>query len=303
LAFQDAIGSGAHDYGRVYSFFDDDIRANLIAYHLEAGDDPFRGVPVGAAAALAGELGVAFDAGGPPAWVALLADGGNVGNLTTPVLDGAASAMRRVPEYSRVTFRIDQGALIVGGDSGLAARFAGEVGAELRLPVGRASYLARAAKWSGRLGTAMTGVAGVAGQWFADAGVDTPSRLGRAGTRGGALAGGSYLGAALAPGLLCGPGAPLCGAVSGVIGGVAGGYLADRLADHLPWMHAPEPAARDLGELRRQVAGSGVVVPDVAAAVDVRASGLALAATADQPAVHGQVARVVASAGVRRALP
>jgi hypothetical protein len=252
---------------------------------------------------MADELGLAFDPDGPPAWVAFLADGGSVGNLTTPVLDGAAAALRRVPEYSRVTFRIDRGVLAVDGERGLTGRFAAEVGAEVRLPVGRASYLARAAKWSGRLGTAMTGAAGVAGQWFADAGVDTPSRMGRAGTRGGALAGGSYLGAALAPGLLCGPGAPLCGAVSGVIGGVAGGYLADQVVDHLPWMHPPEPAAHDLGELRRQVAGSGAVVPEVAAAVDVRATGLALAATADQPAVHAQVARVVASAGVRRSWP
>lgn len=293
LAFQDAIGSGEHEYGRVYEFCDGDIRENLVAYHLEAGEDPFRGVPAGAAAALATELGRTFDPDGPPSWVAYLAAGGNVGNVTTPVLKGAATALRRLPEYAPVTFRIEGGVAVVDGKSALAARFAAELSAELRLPVGQASHLARAAKWSGRLGTAMTGAAGTAGQWFADAGLDTPFRLARAGTRGGALAGGSYVGAAVAPGLLCGPGAPVCGAITGIIGGVAGGYLADQAADHLPWMHPAEPAEHDLGHVRREVAGRGAVVPEVAAAVDLRASDLALAATADQAPVHDQVARLL----------
>jgi hypothetical protein len=291
-SFEDAIGSGEHDYDEVYTYDDGQVLEYLSLY-LDSGADPYRGIPEGAGSWLAAGVGLDHDQDEPPAWIGYLAAGGDIGDVMSPLLQGSADGLARLPEFASLTVRFEGAGLVVYGDEALAAAFSAQLHARVRLPVGQASRLATASTWVGRIGTGMAGVAGAADQWYADAGLPLPERVVRSGTRGAAAAGGSVAGAAIAVGVLCGPGAPACATVAGIAGAFGGSYLADWAVDLLPYMDDPEPAERDLSAVADRIAAPGHVDPGVAATVDLAASDLALGATADDPQLHAEVGRLL----------
>jgi hypothetical protein len=291
-AFKDAIGSGQHDYDEVYTF-DDGRVLEYLSLYLDPGADPYRGVTEGAGSWLAAGIGLDYDQDEPPAWIDYLAAGGTIGDVMSPLLQGSADGLSRLPQFASLTVRLEGGGLVIYGDEALAAAFSAQLHARIRLPVGQASRLATASTWVGRIGTGMAGVAGAADQWYADAGLPLGERVLRSGTRGASAAFGSVAGAWALTSLACGPGAPACATVAGIVGAFGGSWLFDEVTDELPWMDEPGPAERDLGEVRDRVAFPDAVDPAVAATVDLTASDLALGATAHDPALQLQVNRIL----------
>ncbi|HEY7069301.1 MAG TPA: hypothetical protein VH479_04265 [Acidimicrobiales bacterium] len=275
---------------------------------LDEGEDPFRGIPAGAAAQLAAGLGLDYDQSDPPAWVDYLANGGNAMEVSGLLMEGTARTLAGLPASVPVVMRIEHGSVQLFADGSVVATFTEtELLARLRVPSAGAPGLAATGRWLGRAANVLAGVAAAGGQWQADAGMGTGSRVLRAATRGGTSvlgsmaggAGGGAAGGALA-GTVCGPGAPVCSGVLGtggaILGALAGGVLGDKAADFLPWMdpHEPKPVEHDLGKLTDLIAGDGGHVdPSLSATVDLAASEMALADTASRPAYHATVASLL----------
>jgi cell division septation protein DedD len=266
-----------------------------IVGHLAQWDDPYRGVAEGAAAQLARDLGADYDPDEPPAWVDILGQGGNVADVLSPLLEGAAAAMADARPGVTITMVAESASLVVLADGSAIARFSrAELTARLMLPSANAARLSSAALWVGRAGNALAFVAGAGAQWYADAGLPTPERLGRAVVRGGGIALGGAGGGVLA-GLACGPGAPVCSTVLGITFAFGGAWLGDKFVDALPFMDSPEPGEHDLGDLTATIASEGDAEVDlqIAARADLAASDLALLATADDPALNERVTSII----------
>ena len=272
--------------------------AELRSY-LTAWPDPYLGVPEGAAAQLAADLGVRYDPRSTPAWIAYLSDGGNATNGVGPLLKSTAALMADVPGGVTVTVRIESSTVAVFEDGSIVARFSQtEVAAHFVAPSANAGKLLTASKWVGRAGFVATAFAAGGTQWHTDAGLPTGQRLGRAATRGGAVAigssGGAWLGSTV--GGACGPAAIVCSPVLGFGGGVLGAAAGKMASDHIPWMHPvrPDPGQHDLGAVREGLAAThDDVEPSLAAQSDRAAADLARAATADDPIRAGRVAALV----------
>jgi hypothetical protein len=279
-----------------------------LADELDEGEDPFRGIPEGAAAQLAQGLGLEYDQSGPPAWIDYLADGGSALEISGLLMEGTARALAGIPASVPVVLRIEHGSLQLFADGTMVATFSEvEMLARLRVPSAGAPRLAATGRWLGRVSNVLSGVAGFATQWEADEGMGSGSRVLRAATRGGTSvlgsmlggAGGGFAGGALA-GTVCGPGAPVCSGVLGtggaIVGALAGGLLGDQAADLLPWMdpHEPRPVEHDLDALTDLIAARDRHVdPGLAATVDLAASEMALADAADRPAYQATVASLL----------
>jgi hypothetical protein len=269
------------DFERVYGQPDKALVEHL-SDHLGEDDDPYRGIQPGAAQGLAEGLGVTYDQDDPPAWVSFLDRGGNTTEILGELLTGAGELVTTSAEWATISVRMEGRVVAMSGDDILAAAFAADLHARIRLPGAGGPRLRRAGRWIGRAGTAighgsnfLSAAGGSAGQWHDDAGRSTGPRVGRAFTRGfGPTMTGALTGAAA--GSACGPGAPVCSTALGIAGGILGATAGDRVVDQLPWMQPFLPAEHDPDYIRgRMAALDAPVTPELAATVDLAASDLA----------------------------
>lgn len=273
------------------------VRDGQLVGYLTGWPDPYRGVPAGAAAELAAGLHLRYDQDEPPAWITHLSRGGSVGDGLAALLEEAAPVMAKLPSSVTVRLTVEADDVAVLADGAVAARLSRtELAARILLPRADPGRLLAASRWVTRAGVGATGLAAAGHQWFADDGLPAPQRAARATGRGivvGAAAyGGAEAGAAL--GGLCGPAAIVCSPVLAVGGGIVGTTLSSRVADWALEPGDPKPAARDLGDLRSELAAEdGTPSPGLEAEVDMRASDLARAATADRPVVASRVESLV----------
>ncbi|HKE74654.1 MAG TPA: hypothetical protein VKB57_13620 [Acidimicrobiales bacterium] len=273
------------------------VRDGQLVGYMTAWDDPYRGVAEGAAAQLAAILDVHYDQDEPPAWLAHLSHGGSAADGLSALLKKAAPLMANLPSSVTVRVSLEADEVAVLADGGVATRVTrADVAARILLPRAEPERLVTASRWISRAGVVATGAAAAAEQWFKDDGRAVPERAVRAAGRGGGVAVGAWGGAELggAAGGLCGPGAVVCSPVLAVAGGIAGAAVGDKAMDRVLAGGGPKPAARDLGELRADIAAAdGTAAPALEARADGVASDLARKATAGRPIVASRVESLV----------
>lgn len=280
------------DFEDVYTMAD-----GMVLGYLSGWSDPYLGVRPGTAARLAHDLGEHYDQDDPPAWITVLARGGTVTDALTPLLTTTGASMAGIHRGATVTVRVQAGKVAVFGDGSYVASVTeAEMSARFLIPTARASELVTASRWVGRAGAAATFLSAGSNQWFADAGRPLDDRVGRATTRGGAVAAGSAAGAWAggAIGGLCGPAAVVCSPVLGAGGGLLGAGFGNAAADRLPWMDEQQPGEHDLAVVRVAIGGDqSDIEPALEARADRKASQLAREATADDPVRHARVDALV----------
>ena len=287
-AFQDAIGSGEHGYDDVYTFGDDRVLEYLSLY-LDPGR-PLPGRPRGRGSWLAAAVGLDYDQDEPPVWIGYLAAGSNLGDVMGRCWP-AAQARSPACRSTSLTVRVEARRWWSPATLRWPGRSAGSrprSGCRSGRP-----RLATASRWVRRVGTGMAGIAGFADQWYAGAEQPLGERAGRAATAAASPRAAVSWGPRWSRASPMRAGAPVCATVAGIAGAFGGSWIGEQALPLIPWMDEHNPARRDLSAVTDSIASPGDVDPGVAATVDLTASDLALAATADDPPLHDEIERLL----------